>query len=158
MPVDSTNQTGGAQPEGEVALVDSHQTVETLGGTTARDVQEAIFMATASGVTFPVRVPLTTANRADRTLLKTQLLNIAATRAGYVAQALMIPGVVGLYATQQVNASNEIEDHWIVTVESGSGQSTTTIDVPFRNFVPALEQLVPPAVAGLDELEAVGLA
>lgn len=149
---------GGGVPATDLQLVDSYQTIETLGGTTARDVQQAIYRELATGVTFPVRVPITKANAGNRAAISAALLAIAQVRAGNVIAAMAINGVLGMYAVQEFNAQNEQEDHWIVTVQSTSGSSTTELDVPFRYFVQALQSQVPAAVAALDQLEAVGLA
>lgn len=152
---DSTSPSSSSGPVAAYELVDSFRTVETLGGVSSRDVQEGIFRAVPSGITFPARVPIP-AGATDTALLLAKLGAIAAARSGYIGQALLIPGVVGMYAVQQFDASNQQMDVWVVTVSSTSGLTTTTIEQPFRDFYPELQAKVPPVRAALDQLEATG--
>lgn len=144
-------------PRAPYAVDDSYRTIETLGGLGTRDVQQVIARALPSNVSFPLRVTLTPKLLADPGGVAEAVSEIASRRSGYVAYALEVPGVTGMYAVQEFTPSNQQEDHWVLTIESTSGMTQTTRSITFRQIVPS--QLVPivrKVRAALDAIEAGG--
>jgi hypothetical protein len=148
---------GDIVPPGPYAIDDSYRTIETLGGIGTRDVQQVIARALPSNVSFPLRVTLTPALLAHPDAVVARVQEIAGRRSGYVANALEVPGVVGVYAIQEFTASNQQEDHWVLTIDSTSGATQTTRSITFRQIVPSkLNPIVAKVRASLDAIEASG--
>jgi len=138
-------------------VVDSFRTVETFGGLDSRDVQRTIVQTVPTGVAFGVQFTANEATFNDAQLLADATAAIARPYAGYVDAALSTPGVVGLYAYETFTPSQTVEDRWVVTIASTSGNTTTTrdiarIDIRPERFPAILEQ----TQASLDALEASG--
>jgi hypothetical protein len=144
-------------PRAPYAVDDSYRTIETLGGVGTRDVQQVIARALPSNVSFPLRVTLTPALLANPAGVTEQVSEIASRRSGYVAFALSVPGVIGMYAIQEFTASNQQEDHWVLTISSTSGLTQTTRSITFRQIVPSkLVPIVDAVRSQLDAMEAGG--
>lgn len=144
-------------PRAPYAIDDSYRTIETLGGVGTRDVQQVIARALPSNVSFPLRVTLTPALLANPAGVTEQVAEIASRRSGYVAAALAVPGVIGMYAIQEFTPSNQQEDHWVLTISSTSGLTQTTRSITFRQIVPSqLVPIVDAVRASLDAIEASG--
>src|SRR6476469_7308341 len=95
-------------------IVDSFRTVETFGGLDSRDVQRVIIRAIPSGVSFGIQFTAndSTFNEPDKLARATAA--IAEPYVEYIDAALAKPGVAGLYSYEDFDASNTVENRWVV--------------------------------------------
>jgi len=138
-------------------VVDSFRTVETFGGLDSRDVQRVIVRALPSGVSFGVQFTANEATFNDPDRLARATAAIAEPYVEYIDAAMLTPGVTGLYSYEDFNASNTVENRWVVTITSTDGEVSTQRDIPFtairpENFPAIVEQ----TQASLDALRASG--
>ena len=159
MAAEASDSGGGAAgasdvvPRAAYAIDDSYRTIETLGGVGTRDVQQVIARALPSNVSFPLRVTLTPALLAHPADVVEKVAEIASRRSGYVAFALSVPGIIGMYAIQEFTPSNQQEDHWVLTISSTSGLTQTTRSITFTQIVPS--KLIPIVEAVRSSLDAI---
>jgi hypothetical protein len=107
-------------------------TIQTLGSDIVRDAMRITYRAQPSGVVFsllfaPVEI-WTAQTVADQAQLWSDNWN----------QNALVPGVVGIATTQQVNAAGNLEDVALVTVSSTSGNSTSQLELPPREWLPSV--------------------
>lgn len=142
-------------PRMPYAIDDSFRTIETLGGLDTRPVQQVIARALPSNVSFPLRVTLTPQLLSHPDQVNAKVDEIASRRSGYVAFALGVAGVIGMYAVQEFTPSNQQEDHWVLTISSTSGLTQTQRSITFTQIVPSqLEPIVAAVRGALDGMEA----
>lgn len=139
-------------------VLDSYRTVETLGGLETVDVQRVVVRALPSGVAFGIHFTMDEAKLNDPDLLARATASLARPYALGVDTVVNMPGVAGVYSYSDFTPSQQIEDRWVVTITSTSGNLSTTRDLPFytfrhpENFEPILAE----TRAALDQLEAAG--
>lgn len=121
------------------AIVTQYETVEFLGGTRTRDVIAVGVRTAAHGVYFEFRVPKATYTAA----IATQNANGFAI---VYEDLFQIAGVDGVEWTQEPTPAGQLEDHVIVYVQSSSGNSSSSINVPYSQFA---QELIAPKVAAL---------
>lgn len=123
----------------DYTIVTQYPDVEVIGGTQTQDVQRVGAVTNEHGVYFE-----TTLARADATTA-----NIKAQVNGYTIVYEMlfdIPGVADVQWTQEPTPAGLLADHFIVYVESTSGNSSAPLDFP---LVHLNQDYVAPRVAKL---------
>jgi len=138
-------------------VVDSFRTVETFGGLDSRDVQRVIVQAVDSGVAFGVQFTANEETFNDPERLGRATEAIARPYAGYVNDAMATRGVAGIYAYENFTPSQTIEDRWVVTILSTSGDTSTAIDIARIDIRPErFPAILAQTQAGLDAIETSG--
>lgn len=111
----------------DYTIVTQYETVEFLGGTQTRPVIAVGVRTTDHGIYFETRI-----DKADYTA------TVAKENAhGFTIIYEMlfdIPGVTDVEWAQEPNTAGILQDHVIVYVESTSGASSQSIDVPYSKF------------------------
>jgi hypothetical protein len=108
-------------------IITQYETVEFLGGTQTRPVIAVGVRTKAHGVYFEFR--LEKANYSA--------VNVTADANGFtiVYELLFdIPGVIDVEWTQEPTNAGQLADHVIVYVQSASGNSSSSLDVPYSQF------------------------
>lgn len=108
-------------------IVTQYETVEFLGGTQTRPVIAVGVRTKAHGVYFEFRLA-----KADYSAA-----NVKADANGFtiVYELLFdIPGVTDVEWTQEPTNAGQLADHVIVYVQSTSGNSSSSLDVPYSQF------------------------
>ncbi len=138
-------------------VVDSFRTVETFGGIDSQDVQRVIVQTIPTGVSFGVQFTANDATFNDPDALARAAAAIAQPYAGYVDEALSTPGVAGIYSYENFSPSNTIEDRWVVTITSTSGNLSTERDIARIDIRPErFPAILAQTQASLDALEDAG--
>jgi hypothetical protein len=138
-------------------VVDSFRTVETFGGLDSRDVQRVIVRALPSGVSFGVQFTANEQTFNDPEMLGRATAAIANPYVGYIDEALAMPTVSGIYSYEDFNASNTVENRWVVTITSNDGTLSTQRDIAFTDIIPErLEPIVRATTATLEALQGSG--
>jgi hypothetical protein len=112
-------------------VVTQYPTLEFLGGTQTQDVMAVGYRTVSHGVYFEVRIP-----RAGYTTS-----NVHSTGMGYTSLIegfFQNPNVVGVEWTQSPTPAGELQDVYVVTVASDSGNSTAQLSVPASQLAPEL--------------------
>lgn len=108
-------------------IVTQYETVEFLGGTQTRPVIAVGVRTQDHGVYFEFRLPKASYN----------VTNVKADAEGFsiVYELLFeIPGVTDVEWTQEPTTAGQLEDHVLVYITSTSGNSSSSIDVPYSQF------------------------
>ena len=108
-------------------VVTQYETVEFMGGTQTRPVVAVGARTKAHGVYFEFRVP-----KADYSAAVVR--NDAGGYTIIFEMLFDIPGVADAEWTQEPTANGMLEDHVIVYFTSSSGASSSSVDVPYRQF------------------------
>jgi len=138
-------------------VVDSFRTVETFGGLDSRDVQRVIVRALPSGVAFGVQFTANEKTFKDPEKLGRATAAIAEPYVEYIDAALLKPTVKGLYSYEDFNASNTVENRWVVTITSTDGELSTQRDIAFIDIRPErFPEIVDETTASLDALQVSG--
>jgi hypothetical protein len=108
-------------------VVTQYETVEFLGGTQTRPVIAVGVRTKAHGVYFEFRLP-----KADYN--PTNVKNDANGFTIVYELLFTIDGVTDVEWTQEPTNAGQLQDHVIVYVTSTSGNSSSSIDVPYSQF------------------------
>lgn len=120
--------------------------LDVIGGTQVQDVIFVGITTKPHGTYLEFPIPVSVYNA-------TQVDDYAIGYSGTVEFIWSLTYVVGVQWTQVVNASNQLQSSYIVTVESTSGNSTGTVTLALAQLAPSIED---PLIAAMhDHLDAV---
>jgi hypothetical protein len=120
-------------------VVTQYETVEFLGGTQTRPVMAVGVRTKAHGVYFEFRLP-----KADY-----NATNVKADANGFTIvyeDLFQIDGVQDVEWTQEPTTSGQLQDHVLVYFTSTSGNSSSSVDVPYSQFT---QDIIATKVKGL---------
>lgn len=111
----------------QYSIVTQYETVEFLGGTQTRPVMAVGVRTADHGVYFEFRLPKADYNAAN-------VKNDAEGFSIVYELLFTIPGVSDVEWTQEPTNAGQLQDHVLVYVVSTSGNSSSSIDVPYSKF------------------------
>lgn len=115
----------------------SEATLKVLSPELVQDAQRITARASESGVVYSLVFSDYPTDPTGRVIWTPQLIaDQLAYWAGLWDQNSLVPGVVGIGLTQELNAASELVEIALVTVQSTSGRSTTTATLGPRSFLP----------------------
>lgn len=112
-------------------VVTQYPTLEFIGGTQTQDVMAIGYRTKGHGVYFEVRIP-----RAGYTPA-----NVNSTGIGYstlIEDIFFTSNVIGVEWTQIPTAAGELQDAYVVTVASNSGNSSSQLTLYDKDLAPAI--------------------
>jgi hypothetical protein len=150
MPVVLPGDGDEPYPAGEYEVLASESTVELIGLTDVRDVQQVTARAIPSDIVYHVRF-------AGSEFTASDVPYFLGRFAGFYNALAAVPGVVGVSTFEDITAAGQLREMMQITVSSTSGRMSANIEEPDRLRTLAFTaDLVAQLRAKLDQIEASG--